>query len=319
MVALRQLKLADEFEITDNRRMRVAAVIVTYNPDVDVLRQLLDALLPQVDSALLVDNASHNQQQLAALVSGCEFYASETNLGLGAAHNIGITFARDQQADAVLILDQDSLPAEDMVQRLTAAFAALSSQHKLAAVGAHYANDLGSDAFFVRFGALKFQRHYCQADAHPVAADFLISSGSLFSLAAIDEIGAMDEGLFIDHVDTEWFLRARVKGYQSFGVCDARMQHALGEKTHRIKPLNIGRERNVPQHKPFRYYYIFRNSILLYKRSYSSWRWRWNDLQRLAMMLVMYGVFVPPRGQHLRMIWRGIIDGLRGRIGQLDD
>jgi hypothetical protein len=36
----------------------VFAVIVTYNPDMAVLETLLDALLPQVGQAIIVDNGS---------------------------------------------------------------------------------------------------------------------------------------------------------------------------------------------------------------------------------------------------------------------
>jgi rhamnosyltransferase len=140
----------------------------------------------------------------------------------------------------------------------------------------------------------------------------------LIALSAIDDIGLMDEGLFIDHVDTEWFLRAKSKGYQAFGVCGAVMQHGLGEQTHQVSLLTArgrGRQRNVPQHKPFRYYYIFRNSILLYKRNYASGLWKWNDSQRLLMIAVMFGVFKAPRWKNLKMMYKGLIDGAKGVSG----
>jgi rhamnosyltransferase len=147
-----------------------------------------------------------------------------------------------------------------------------------------------------------------------VPADFLISSGTLFNLDAIDKVGQMDESLFIDHVDTEWFLRARSLGMRAYGVCDAVMQHGLGEQTHRI---TLGRQRNVPQHKPFRYYYIFRNSVALYRRGYASALWKWNDLQRLIMIAVMFGAWKSPRWQNLKMMGKGIWHGLRGVTGPL--
>ena len=108
-------------------------------------------------------------------------------------------------------------------------------------------------------GFLDFKRLDCdQADA-VVNVDFLLSSGSLLPLSALANIGLMDESLFIDHVDTEWCFRAKAHGFQLFGVCDAVMTHALGERRKEIWFL---RQRVVPFHKPFRYYYMFRNSFL---------------------------------------------------------
>ena len=299
---------------------RTLAVIVCYRPQISALKDALEALQNQVDATLIVDNASANVEEISALLAdfeSTELLRQSENYGLGKAHNLGIDYARRQEFDALLLLDQDSVPLPGMVEKLHAALLA-KSKHRVSAVGATYLNaDNGSESFFVRFGKLKFRRSSCSdKDAdNCIRADFLISSGSLLKLSVLDEIGIMDESLFIDHVDTEWFLRAKSKGFQAYGVCDAVMQHGLGEQTHQ---LNLGRERNVPQHKPFRYYYIFRNSVALYKRSYASAWWKWNDLQRLLLIGVMFGLLKPPRWQNLRMMVRGVVDGLRGISGKLD-
>ena len=305
-------------------KVRVLAIVVCHNPQVDALLVSLKAVTTQVDATLIVDNASQNFEEIERAIKdhAAEFSIAVLpqgeNLGLGAAHNIGIKHARDEGFSHVLILDQDSVPLADMVKNLIAASSVKQNQGLISAVGATYLNaDNGSESFFIRFGKLKFRRQYCgvrDADGC-LQADFLISSGSLISLQAIDAIGAMDEGLFIDHVDTEWFLRAGALGYRAFGVCDAVMQHGLGEHTHRI---TLRRQRNVPQHKPFRYYYIFRNSVALYRRGYASIWWKWNDLQRLAMIAIMFGLIKAPRRQNAKMMLRGIADGIRGVSGKAD-
>jgi len=307
---------------------RVLAVVVCYNPDIHALRGVLNALANQQCESLVIDNNSSDQMALESLTAEfetVEIQLQSNNFGLGAAHNLGIQYARQNGYSDVLLLDQDSVPLKGMVASLLKAQVAKKNTNKgakgqkISALGATYLNaDNGSESFFVKFGLLKFKRQYCgqRDDDGCIEADFLISSGSLISLDVFDEIGLMDEGLFIDHVDTEWFLRARNKGYSAYGVCEAVMQHGLGEATHRI--ALGGRTRNVPQHKPFRYYYIFRNSVNLYLRSGISWLWRWNDIQRLAMIAVMFGVFKGPRLANATMMWRGFWDGVRGRQGQLD-
>jgi len=300
---------------------KVLAVLVTYNPAIEPLTRSIEALQEQNTRALIIDNGSDNVAQIGQL---CEHYDAVNlerlgqNKGLGYAHNVGIKIAQESDVDYVLLMDQDSVPMTDMVANLTQAHQAESAKQQVSAVGVTYLNaDNGSESFFVRFGWLKFARHYCGArDEHGcINADFLISSGSLIHLDAIENIGLMDESLFIDHVDTEWFLRARSKGFTAYGVCEARMQHGLGENTHRISLA--GRQRNVPQHKPFRYYYIFRNSLALYRRNYTSGLWVWNDLQRLAMIMIMFGLVKQPRRANLSMMIKGLRDGLRGISGPL--
>ena len=307
----------------------VLAVIVSYNPELKILQKQLDALREQPCDVVIVDNASENQKAVAALVDSIgsstpsvTLLKQTSNQGLGAAHNHGIRLAREHQYSHVLLLDQDSLPKPDMLKNLLAVATAKSDQ-QVSAVGPKYLNaENNSESFFVNLGVLRFKRRYCteqdqDADGS-IETDFLISSGSLISLTALDGIGLMDESLFIDHVDTEWFLRAKSKGYVAYGACNAVMQHSLGEATRRIE---LGeRTYNVSEHKPFRYYYIFRNSILLYKRLRMCRLWCWKDLQRLIMLALLFGARKQPSSRaNAKMMWRGVRDGLRGIDGPLQD
>ncbi len=310
-------------ELVKNERVKreVVAIIVAFNPEIDLLTKAITALQQQGSQIVVIDNASINVDDLGESlnqIGSSHLLRQQQNLGLGAAHNLGIEYATGLGADFVLIMDQDSLPLEGMVDELMAVHEAESKHVLVSAVGTSYLNsENGSKSFFVRFGGLKFQRHYCSDCTQAIEADFLISSGSLISLSAIDEVGLMDEQLFIDHVDTEWFLRARSKGFKAFGSCRALMQHGLGENTHEVKIA--GRKRNVPQHKPFRYYYIFRNSVLLYKRGYASALWKWNDVQRLVLIMIMFGLLKAPRWRNLSMMLKGIYHGLIGKQGAEPD
>ena len=301
----------------------ILAVVVSFNPHCEPLKLSLRELERQGCDCTIIDNGSANLSEIESLVAGLNstsLLSQKQNLGLGAAHNIGIKFAANKNYDYVLLLDQDSHVLDNMVANLAKAHQAKSLNNQVSAVGATYLNnDNGSESFFIRFGALKFSRYYCHDKDSDgcIEADFLISSGSLLSIEAIESIGQMDETLFIDHVDTEWFLRAKSKGFKAYGVCDARMQHGLGEETHVVS--FAGRQRNVPQHNAFRYYYIFRNSVLLYKRAYANNLWKWNDVQRLAMIAIMFGALKAPRLKNASMMCKGLIDGIRGINGPMKD
>jgi rhamnosyltransferase len=185
---------------------------------------------------------------------------------------------------------------------------ALAAGHAVAAVGPRYVDtDSGRRSYFVRCGPISFRRVECVEPSGWVVADFLISSGSLIRLEAIDAVGLMDEGLFIDMVDTDWFLRANRSGHVAIGACGAWMKHHLGEQTLVIR---LPRTRTLPVHKPFRYYYMFRNSLVLYRRSYAPLSWIVPDLARLAQIALFFGVIHSARRLNLQMMARGIADGL---------
>lgn len=296
----------------------VHAIVVTYNPEWDVLHSELRCLDGLVQKIWLVDNAS--SKSLAVLVHGTGLNEQLTlvqlpsNMGLGAAQNKGIQLARQEGASHVLILDQDSEPMPDMVDRLLATCDQLQARGiPVAAVAPVYADSAdGPASGFVRLGWLDFKKQTVLPGQDSVEADFFISSGSLIPVNVLDDIGLMDESLFIDHVDTEWCLRAQSKGYRLFGVPAARMTHTLGDLRTRIWFL---RWRNVAYHSPFRYYYILRNGILLNRRSYIPLKWKTAELSRSVRMLFFYGLFGTNSVARLRAMLKGIADGLRGVSG----
>ncbi len=262
-----------------NNSWAVGAVIVIYLPEQEVLGRLLRALVGQVAYMAVVDNGALEStrsflQGLAAEWPSLEIFPQGQNVGVAAAHNIGIARMRTRGCTHVLLLDQDSIPAPDMVEKLLHACLKLESEGKrVAAVGPGYQDPrTNHTSFFVRFGWLGFKHIYCdQLDKAPIPVDFLISSGSLIPIATLDQVGGMDEQLFTDHVDTEWFLRAASRGYRAYGLGEARMEHSLG-KGAAIR-LWLGRWRYIALHSPLRHYYMFRNSILLYRRNYAPWKW----------------------------------------------
>jgi rhamnosyltransferase len=303
---------------TSKADFHIYAVLVTFDPDIHTLTKCLTNLRPQVQQILVVDNLSKNIDEIRRTVDSnqhVELIALKKNEGLGRAHNVGIKRAKEDGATHVLLLDHDSIPNAGMVSTMTAVLGELTTENKrVAAVGARYLGSyVGNESFFVQFGWLKFRRVFCSRhDKRYVRADFLISSGSLIPVSVLEEIGGMDERLFIDHVDTDWFLRANHKGYPSYGACDAFMEHGLGEQTYRVW---LGRWHYLPKHKPFRYYYIFRNSILLYKKPYAPTKWMINDIVRLLFILIFYTLVSDSRLDLLKMISRGVADGFRGVSG----
>lgn len=297
----------------------VVAVVVTYRPDLAATTVLLRALAPQVEHVVVVDNGS-GPAAVGALRAEVgdrgEVVALDGNLGIARAQNVGIARARALGAAAVLLSDQDSVPAPDMVARLQAGLERARAAHgRVAAVGPVTVDERNAGAALLfadrRWGPRRAT--VPDRDGALVPATFLIASGCLVDVAALDEVGGMNEAWFIDHIDLEWGLRARRAGYGLFGVVGAGLGHALGDRVQRIP----GRERDVHIHSPLRNYYMARNTLLLVRSGLLRPAWQLGYLAWITKYTGFYVLAVAPRGRRARLLLRGLADGLRGRTGPL--
>lgn len=295
---------------------RVYAVVVSYNPDLPVLKRLVLSVEGQVECILLVDNGSRNVTAVAALekeVANLRLISLGENLGVAKAHNVGIVESRKAGATHVLIFDHDSKAPIDLVKTLLKAeMALMRSGARVAAVGpAFHDPRTGRQYPFARINGFSLQSLYPESESEPVEVSILISSGSLINLQALDVVGGMREDFFIDYVDIEWCLRAGSLGYKLYGVPSVSMEHAIGDS--RLKVL--GREISI--HSPLRRYYLARNSVLLLKLPYVPWKYKVREVFYSVSRVMAFLVFVSNRTGYLRYILKGWQDGLRGRGGRI--
>jgi rhamnosyltransferase len=295
------------------------AIVVAYQPGLARLVELLSACRPQVSGLVVVDNGSDAAAALAAACRDldCAVLRLDENLGVAAAQNAGVAWAREHGYRRFVLFDQDSIPAPDMVRQLSEALDTLQGQgHAVGAVGPCQVDDRdGRASPFVRFLPFRVARSHCRGpDQAPVAADFLISSGLLFTAEAYAAIGPFDDALFIDNVDLDWCFRGRAAGHGFFGVCAARLRHRIGDQVLRLGGLGT-----IHRHSPLRQYYIMRNRIALYRRPHAPAAWILQDVPRLLFKFAVFALFLPPRRANLAMMLRGMRDGLRGRLGRLKE
>jgi rhamnosyltransferase len=296
--------------------MHILAVVVTYNPDIALLAQALQSVAPQVQSIVVVDNGSANIADVRDLAGDvrCQLVDYKVNSGIAAAQNRGILHAREGGFTHILLLDQDTVLSPGVVNNLAANLAVLEREHdKVAAIGPAY-HELNSQqqTRAYRASGLRLSRISLMEEQGPLASDFIIASGSLIPLAVIDRVGGFREDLFIDLVDVEWCFRARAAGYRSFLSPTSRVDHRLGAGT-----LKVG-GRQVAVHVPIRNYYWVRNALWLARQPYTPLAWRLYFISRSLAFLGTYTTLTGKRAQRLRLMTRGIRDGLASRLGPLD-
>jgi rhamnosyltransferase len=309
------------------QRPTVLAIAVTYLPEAEPLRALLESLLSQVQQILIVDNTPSEDDRVFQVVTEFPQYSSAElrlvrlgrNVGIAGALNVGIEIALAEGYDFVLLSDQDSLPQSDMVQELLSVAQQLESAGApLACVSPVYIDRITGQVF--GFQAQERGRLFYSTLGGDQADPWIevvtaITSGALIPRGALIEIGPMREDYFIDYVDTEWCHRARSRGYKLYGTSRARMEHHLGAHTFRVWYL---RWRPFTGYPPRRLYYRFRNFVLLMRCSYVPLRWKLRASWYWLGNAYAYLLFSPDRRENMRFIAKGLMDGLRGRSGMLD-
>jgi rhamnosyltransferase len=293
----------------------IHAIVVTYNPDLEVLEHELTLVGPQVNKVWIVDNGSSNKVMnwlhSRALSLQFELLCLGQNYGIARAQNEGICMAKAAGADYIILFDQDSAPSSNMVSKLfELAHFQRKQGIKVAGVGPNYRDARQENPPpFIRISGLKVLRQFCSSLDAVVEVDYLIASGCLIPMDTLNDVGLMRVEFFIDYVDIEWGLRAKRLGYQSYGVCGATMAHDLGEEP--IKFLG----KSYPLHSPTRHYYHFRNAVWMYRQEYLPLNWRLVDGWHLLLKFGFYSLFAKPRLKHIYMMTKGLLHGLAKRMG----
>ncbi|MDR0529400.1 MAG: glycosyltransferase family 2 protein [Zoogloeaceae bacterium] len=289
---------------------QIAAIIVSYKPVLPQLARSIAALRPQVAEIIVVNNG--NEPRFVPEEAGIHFLSLGENRGIAKAQNEGIELAEQLNASHVLLMDQDSIADDGMVVCL---LAALKDKPDAACVGPRYMDDQhGLDITpFVRLSGILSKRIHSSPDDPVVEVDQLIASGSLIPMDIFQRVGKMREDLFIDYVDIEWCFRARNLGYRCYGVHDAVMRHSLGNRAIVLLGLVF------TIHGPIRYYYRYRNAILLFREKWIRSSWKVACFIYISTKVLVGALLVKERFQNLKMIFRGVVDGLKGASGKIPE
>lgn len=215
----------------------IVAGIVSFNPDIDRLRENVAAALCEVDEVLIVDNASTNLREIQELVEASpRLHLREypTNGGIAKALNGVMAWAADHEASWTLLLDQDSVASKGMVESL--------AQHTGEGVG------IVAPAIVDRSDSTVPVVH------EPAPVDFCITSGSLCSVGVWWAVGGYDEAMFIDFVDFDFCLRVRQEGFSIVREPKTTLLHEIGKIT-RHGPFT------AYNHSAFRSYHMARDMI----------------------------------------------------------
>lgn len=298
--------------------MVISAIVVLFHPNKDKVLELINCLCGQVDFVIVVDNTpikndnsyGFEEYEKIFLISNGE------NIGLAKAQNKGLSKAIDLGADYFILFDQDSSVQDDFCESLLATYKKLELVYnKIAAVGPCFLDiKTGHKSPAITLGLLRLLKTPINDQEFYTKADYIISSGSLISYKSLKEIGLMKEELFIDFIDIEWGLRAKMKEYPSFISNNTIMYHSIGDKVFKIPVLN----KFLNIHSDFRKYFIIRNAIYLIIYSNLSLNWKVMQLFKCFGYIVLYSLSSKSIFNSLRISFYSFCDAVFKRMGKTD-
>lgn len=260
-----------------------AAVMVVYQLTAPV-DAVLARLVASVGRVIVVDNHESGHPGLADTARGCgaTYHHGGNAGGLAGAYNTALQLlGQDRAPRQVVFLDQDSDPSVLPAFLADPRTIECLKDADTAAVAPAYrdrATGLRGRYIALRHWSLSHLPREFQG-LRTVA--FVINSMSVWRWDALQRIGAFDEGLAIDHVDTEYCLRARRAGLRVIVHGDHEFLHAIGQRRrYRI----LGRELQAGGHAPARRYLIGRNTAALARQ----WWWREPAFAFLCLTRIAY-------------------------------
>lgn len=302
--------------------MKILGHIHTLN-DEEVIEQSLAALLDQtypVEEIVVVDNGSTDGTIGKLSSKPVTLFHHGQNLGTSGSVATGFQYALTRGYEWVWVLDADSVPHKDALEKLVKLYYSFPPDHQ---------SQIG--VLTSRMDTALTHRvidYFCLTPKGPRAAtitpdlaycecDCTIWSGSLFSLDSVRKVGlprfgraGFWEDLSLDWGDIEFCYRIRQGGYRVLVHRYSLFDHPIGRPEQRRV---LGRMTSSSNHPPFRRYLYFRNMVFFLYYIYS-------DTHPLSMTFHICTHFLKVSAKILMMeegriqkIWaslRGIWDGL---------
>jgi GT2 family glycosyltransferase len=289
---------------------KIAAGIVTFNPDKKRFRDCLSSILEQVEVVYVVDNS--DTPCLINNIEGVKYVHLKNNLGIAFALNKIMSMAEEDNFEWVVTLDQDSIIPSELIKK--------------------YEVLINNDEEYPNMGivcpqVLDRRRHYMVEKKNPEVeyVSECITSGSCTSINVWRDIGKFDSWLFIDLVDNEFCKRVIAAGYTIVRLNNCILDQEFGkihEKSNsKIKfwltlskilhNKNIAKMSYKKYVSPLRVYYTNRNIIYVNRKMKNYGKVGYNNYNCKGYFgfLLFFSLASLFRAQDKRKVLSSILNG----------
>lgn len=291
-------------------------VVLTWNGWNDT-EECLRSLVPVAANGirvLLVDNGSADgtPEKVRRAFPEVEVIENGNNLGFPGGNNVGIREALSKGANFVILLNNDTVVDKDFARELLSV--AVQDKKVGMATSKIYFYDRPETIWFAGGDFSTWtgrSRHEGYGEVDRGQYDNAVEIGRpcgcslLVTRAFLEDVGLLDEDLFLYGEEIDWALRARQKGYQSVLAPRSKVWHKWASGTGGAQSGNY-------------LYYTVRNMLRVLN---THARIGFFPLNALRNLLVVAGFSVSvftmkvEKGSGLRNVWRGARDYIRAVSG----
>jgi GT2 family glycosyltransferase len=221
----------------------VAVIVLNWN-DADLLPKSVGSLLKQSVKCdvIVVDNASTDDSRKVIESFGNKVTTlwNTKNKGFAGGVNTGIRYALQEKYEYIALLNNDAVADKDWVKHLVDV---LKSSQDLGSVTCSLLNKDGkkydsTGDYYTTWG-LPYPRGRGESVTGQFDddLDIMAASGgaSMFKAGFFKDVGLYDEDFFAYYEDVDLGLRGQLKGWKSRFVPKAKVFHATGSTSSRVK------------------------------------------------------------------------------------
>ena len=285
-----------------------------YQDTVECLQSVRRLTYPSC-KVIVVDNGSSDGSvaKLKEEFKEVFYIENKENLGFATGNNVGISYALENGADYILLLNNDTVVERYFLDALARV---AESDERIGIVGPKiYAGMPESSVLWGAGGEIDwghgrtYHTGYHETDHGQWDkirdVDYVSGCAMLIKRKVLEDVGLLDERYFLYYEETDFCMRANRTGFRVVYVPDAKIWHKAFATT--------GGENG-----PVYTYYMTRNRLLFMRRYLDDASWRrfipyfyYEGLLRRSAFLLFKG---QDRGKSLNALWAGWRDFRRERF-----
>lgn len=277
--------------------MKILTGIVTFNPDINRLKDNLMAIVSQDTDILVFDNGSENFKQVVELINGlgAQIISRKENRGIAYGLKEIMDYAIAKSYDWVLTLDQDSITNKCLIEE----YKKYCNQPKVGALTCNIVD-----------------RNFIETPEEQVATiqtvQKCITSGCFTRVAAYSNTPGYDVSMFIDYVDFDICYALRRAGYDIVKIPFAGLLHEDG---HGENVKLFGRKYIMYHKSAWRRYFMTRNEMYL-ARKFPEYQSPFNTLLRCLWIILLILIFEDDKFNKLSKGMQGLFKGIIMKVPQ---
>jgi rhamnosyltransferase len=242
---------------------RTAVIKVLYEK-IEVNYNEVIAISSSFEYFLIINNSQNEIANNYKEISNFDILNNYNEDGLAGAYNLGISYLTNICPNFLLFLDDDT-SSEQLLDLFDDQFYASFNDNSVAAVSPIYidSNSMtrGLHLLLKQFSFNRIPRDFIGISN----VSFMINSCSVWRFDSFKKIGKYDEKMKVDHIDTDYCLRAIENGYKLILNSNYYFIHTIGNRiTYRFLNTTL----RSGNHSPERRKMIMMNSILVLRKHF---------------------------------------------------